>query len=55
MKYRRFQNVALTSIGLSCLFGFFTLLVQPSQWTKGLILGAGMGVCISCTATKEEY
>ena len=49
----RFQDIALTTVGISCLFGFLTLLVQPDHWFKGMLLGAGMGVCVSC-ATKGQ-
>ena len=48
------KDIALTGIGLSCFFGFVTLLIQPNHLLKGMLLGAGVGLCISITATRED-
>lgn len=42
---QRIKNIGLGAIAVSCAVGIVTLLVQPKELGKGMLLGFGFGLC----------
>ncbi|WP_277876912.1 MULTISPECIES: hypothetical protein [Cyanophyceae] len=44
----------MATIAVGCAFGFLTLLIQPKELDKGLLLGFCFGLCCGIRLTEEE-
>ncbi|MEP0799063.1 hypothetical protein [Funiculus sociatus] len=51
---RRIKNIAIGAIAVSCAVGIVTLLVQPRELGKGMLLGFGFGLCCGIRLTDDQ-
>ncbi len=50
---QRIKNIGLGAIAMSCAFGAITLLMQPKELGKGMLLGLGFGLCCGIRLTED--
>ncbi|MEW6495122.1 MAG: hypothetical protein AB1589_21780 [Cyanobacteriota bacterium] len=50
---RRIKNISIASVAIACSFGFLTLLIQPKELHKGMLLGFVLGLCCGIRLTED--
>ncbi|MBD1903875.1 hypothetical protein NDI44_27205 [Trichocoleus sp. DQ-A3] len=50
---RRIKNISIASLAIACCFGFLTLLIQPKELHKGMLLAFGFGLCCGIRLTED--
>ncbi|MEP0859786.1 hypothetical protein [Trichocoleus sp. DQ-U1] len=49
----RIKNISIASLAIACSFGFLTLLIQPKELHKGMLLGFVFGLCCGIRLTED--